>query len=136
MLSLDVFWMGRDRQYASELTDEIKDNAKVLVDKVNALLSDLGWDKDVSVSSGWRPQTVNQKTAGAGAKSPHTMGMAVDIIDDKNQTLAKLILGRPELLEKHGLWLESPDHTKGKWTNWVHLDTKQRSKRAIQVFNP
>lgn len=128
--------MGRDIKFKDQLTPEIEKNAAETIKRVNALLSDLGWTKDTQVSSGWRPHAINKETPGASKTSTHTIGQGVDLVDDKNQTLGKLILSRPELLKKHGLWLEDLSNTIGANSNWVHLDWKQRSPRAIQVFRP
>jgi len=136
MLTLEKFYMGRDKKFAAELTDEIKTNADILIAKVNALLKDLGWEKAVEVSSGWRPAGINSKTPNAAKRSSHMIGMAVDLVDDKDQTLGKKILSRPDLLKKHGLWLEALAATKGQYTNWAHLDFKARSPRDVQVFTP
>jgi hypothetical protein len=135
-VSLEQYYMGRDKQFPSELTPELKQNAKRLLETVHNLLADLAWSTPVKVSSGWRPQAVNAKVKGAAKKSLHQMCLAVDLMDDKTQTLGKLILSRPELLEKHGLWLEDLGATKGKFTNWVHLDLGTRTPRKIRVFKP
>lgn len=137
MVNEEKYYMGRDKAYSAELTDRIKSNAKDLISRVNALLKDLGWSKDVQVSSGWRPAAVNSQIANAAKKSLHQTGEAVDIVDDKEQSLSKLIMSKPELLKKHGLWLEHPEATKGKNTNWTHLDcSKVRKDRPVRVFKP
>lgn len=137
MLDTAKYFMGRDSQYSKELTEEIKTNAKTLVEKINALLKDLNWTQSIEVSSGWRPAAINNATSNAAKKSLHMTGEACDLKDDKDQTLAKLIQSKPELLKKHGLWLEHPEATKGKFTNWCHLDmSTKRTDRAIRVFKP
>lgn len=124
-----------DRETHVELNDEIKKNAEDLLKRVNALLIDLGIDK-VSVSSGFRTSAVNANTPGSAKKSAHMTGRAVDLVDDKNQTICKKILAKPELLKKHGLWMEDPAHTIGRNTNWCHLDVVDRKDRPIRVFKP
>lgn len=131
-ISLKEYWMGRDITHKSELTDEIIKNAENTLSKINALLKDLKWASPVYVSSGWRPISINSKVAGAAKKSLHTIGCACDIKDDANQTLGKTILKYPELLKKHGLWIEDLNSTKG----WVHIDTQKRADRDVQVFKP
>ena len=54
-----------ERKESPELTDEVKSNIAGLVDKVNRLLTELKWNKNVSISSGFRPSNVNIKTKGA-----------------------------------------------------------------------
>lgn len=127
-----------ERAKSPELTQPVKDNAIILLEKVNALLADLGISGPFKVSSGFRPSSVNSATPNAAKRSMHQTGMAIDILDDKKQKIAKLILSRPDLLKKYGLWLESPEHTIGKWTNWCHLDMDStiRKDRPVRVFIP
>lgn len=137
MLDKTKYFMGRDKTYAAELTEDVKKNADILINKINSLLKDLNWTQTVEVSSGWRPAAINGATANAAKKSLHMSGEACDLKDDKDQTLAKLIMSKPELLKKHGLWLEHPEATKGKNTNWCHLDmSTKRSDRPVRVFKP
>lgn len=124
-----------ERTKSSELTEEVKSNINNLATRVNALLSELGI-KHVSVSSGFRPSAVNASIANAAKKSLHTQGKAVDLLDDKDQSLAKLIASSPNLLKKHDLWLEDPAATKGQNTNWVHLDNGVRKDRPSRTFKP
>jgi hypothetical protein len=125
-----------DRALDPEATETVVENGAELVQKVNALLKDIGSDAS-QVSSGFRPSRVNSATPNAAKKSLHMEGMAVDLLDDKNQSLAKLIASKPELLKKHNLWLEHPDNTKGVNTNWAHLDmSKTRADRPVRIFKP
>lgn len=127
-----------ERLKSVELTKDVISNISKLLEKVNALLGDLDKAGPFSVSSGFRPSNVNSNTKNAAKRSMHQNGMAIDIMDDKDQTLAKAIQSRPDLLKKHGLWLEHPDYTKGKNTNWCHLDMDStiRKDRPIRVFIP
>lgn len=124
-----------ERETHPELTEEFKKNAELLLQKVNAMLDELNVQKR-DVTSGFRPTAVNANVSGAAKKSAHTRCLAIDLMDDKEQTLCKLIETRPDLLKKYGLWMEAKEFTKGKNTNWAHLDLIQRSPRAIQIFNP
>lgn len=135
IITLEKFLMGRDKQYPSEYSEEIKNNATILLEKVNALLLDLGI-KEAEVSSGWRPAVVNAGIANAAKKSLHMLGKAIDIVDDKNQTLCKAILTKPELLKKYNIWMEDPASTIGKNTNWCHIDIGTRSDRPLRIFKP
>jgi hypothetical protein len=135
VITLEMQLMGREKTHTSELNQEIINNINELLDKVNALLFELGIKK-ATVSSGWRPPTINANVTNAAKKSLHMTGKALDILDDSNQSLAKLILTRPDLLIKYSLWLEDPAATKGKNTNWVHLDMGTRRDRALRVFKP
>lgn len=117
------------------LTTAVRANIDRLVSAVNALLDDLGWTGKIDCTSGFRPAAANAKAGGA-TQSAHMLGLAVDILDNAEQVLAREIMRNPELLKKHGLWLEHPDHTKGTTTNWCHVDMKERRDRPLRVFKP
>jgi hypothetical protein len=141
LISIDLYFRDyitkadRRVQFASEFTPDINNNAIKLLGLINQLLNDLGIES-ADVTSGWRPPQINNKTTNAAKRSYHMMGLACDILDDENQTLAKLVASRPDLLKKYGLWLESPDSTKGINTNWAHLDLGTRQDRPSRVFLP
>lgn len=118
------------RRTSSDLTQEVRINLERLLPLVNALLLDLGVTQ-AKVSSGFRPAAVNAKIPGAAKKSLHMRGLAVDLTDPEG-TLAKLLLAKPNLLDKYGLWLENPTHTPG----WMHLDLGTRAARPLRIFNP
>lgn len=119
----------KDRLDSPELTEEVKDNAVILLNKVNQLLDELKI-KSAIVSSGFRPSAVNAQTKGAAKKSLHMTGCAVDIADANNE-LGKLILTRPDLLKKYGLWMEDIAAT----PTWCHLDmSTKRKDRELRVF--
>jgi hypothetical protein len=125
-----------ERALSAELTDEMVEDGADLVRSINALLNDLE-SKASEVSSGFRPASVNAATPNAAKASLHMKCLACDLLDDKDQSLAKLIASKPELLKKHNLWLEHPDSTKGQVTNWVHLDcSKTRLDRPVRIFKP
>lgn len=119
-----------ERYESEEFTPLILSNIQVLKGKVNALLFDLAVKK-VKVSSGFRPSDVNAKTKGAAEKSQHTIGKAVDLVDE-DKTLKAAIMKAPHLLAKHGLWMEDPGNT----PEWCHLDYKTRPDRLIRIFKP
>lgn len=138
VITKDMVLMGRDTQYPKEYNKEIENNILDLADRVNNLLKDLKINI-VSVTSGWRPTEINANVPGASKKSCHQMGKAVDLKDDNNQTICKAIQKKeeesPGYLKKFGLWMEHPDDTKGKFTNWVHLDTSlTRKDRLVRIF--
>lgn len=119
-----------DRLNSEELTKNTKDNAVVLLNRVNQLLQELGIT-NVKVSSGFRPSAVNAKVKGAAKKSLHMSGRAVDIYDPKHE-IAHKILARPDLLKKYDLWMEDPEVT----PTWTHLDNGTRTERPLRVFKP
>ena len=131
VITLQEYLMGRDEEYPNEYSEEIRENAKGLIAKVNAYLEDLGIEK-VKVSSGWRPPSYNRQVFGAAPNSLHMTGHAVDISDPHRYLARKLILiENLALLDKHGLHAENPEKTK----TWIHLqDIAPKSGRRI--FNP
>lgn len=117
------------RASSPELTEEVLKNAKVLLEKLNAFLNELGVT-EVKVSSGFRPSSANAKAGGA-KRSAHMTGEACDLAD-RDGALDRLIEQNHELLKKYNLWLEAP----AKTASWTHLDIRQRSKREKNIFFP
>lgn len=125
MITLEDYFNGRDKEYASELTDEIKTNASILLTKVNHLLDELSIG-GVKVNSGWRPPSVNQAIGGAKL-SNHMTGHAIDI-SDKFHYLCNSIIQDIEILITTGLYMEDPENTK----SWCHLqDIETHSGKRI-----
>lgn len=123
-ISLEAYFedpkTGNDRrlQYPNDYTNEILENAKITLQKTNALLADLGIIT-CTVSSGWRSPSVNSAIPGSAKKSLHTQGKAIDIKDSTGQLDQVLDSDKgQELLEKYGLWQEHPDAT----STWCHVD--------------
>lgn len=106
--------MGRDKTHKDEYTEEISKNIDKLLIPLNKFRDAYG--KPMSVSSGWRPPSINAKTKNAAKKSNHTMGLACDF-QDKDGKLDAWCLKNLNKLAELGLWLESPDNTIG----WCHL---------------
>lgn len=120
-----------ERAKSEELTDDLKKNGEILLERVNTLLLSLGITT-VAVSSGFRPSSVNSKITNAAKKSLHMLCKAVDIEDSEGK-IAQAIKAKPELLKDHSLWMEDPDSTKG----WVHLDISDtRKDRKVRIFKP
>lgn len=97
-----------------ELTDDMRLQAVVTVQKANELLDVFGQHRDVA--SGWRPVEVNKLVPSAAPMSNHTRCLAVDL-EDAGNDLDRWCLDNLGVLEKIGLWLESPDSTRG----WCHV---------------
>ncbi len=126
MITPADYWMGRDRQYRGEFTDELARNAEHLLGKVNRVLDQMAQDgiepgidphSLTAVSSGWRPRSVNDKTANAVSGSKHIQALAVDIRDTPGRNLVRWCLTHLDVLEAIGLWMEDP-----RWTpTWMHL---------------
>jgi len=133
MLTLDDYLTSSGkypwRAKHQEVTEELKKNARDLLDRVNALLKELHV-KNPRVSSGFRPSEVNKKTPGASKKSGHMFGTSIDLADADGKIGADFFLNL-KLLEKHGLYLESPKYTQG----WVHVQT-HAPKSGNRMFIP
>ena len=131
LIALEQYAMGRDKLYPLDWTDEVKNNAIKLLDIINTFLTELGIEEAI-VSSGFRPPAINNKTTNAAKRSYHMIGLAIDLKDNEQQNLGKLVASRPDLLKKYNLWLEDLNHTK----YWVHLDIGTRADRPSRVFLP
>lgn len=128
MLTLPDYFMGRDVLFPQELTPELRANAQVTLDKVNALLEQFGEPR--KITSGWRPAAVNAATPGAARFSRHLTCQAVDL-EDHEGDLDEFLFGFTPRLVAFGLWMEHPAATKG----WCHLQTVA-PKSGRLVFYP
>ncbi len=105
--------------HIEEPSQEIRENAAELLERVNALLADLAPMEEAlapAVNSGWRPASYNATIANAAPKSKHITGQAIDLADPDGD-LDDYLFNNPQVLARHGLWLEHPLSTKG----WCHL---------------
>ena len=134
MITAADYFMGRDRQYVDEMTDEIRTAAAETIARTNMLLSLFHVDNPRSerVNSGWRPASVNAATPLASKTSNHLTGRAVDL-DDDDAALAEWCMDHIDMLVHCGLWMEHPGWTPG----WVHLQIlPPRSHYSVRVFIP
>lgn len=117
MITLADFYMGRDKTYASELTDAMRANAQVTVDRANLLLSKFYAANPSThkrgVNSGWRPADINGYTPGAATHSKHMTCQAIDI-EDKDGLLKSWTTD--DILAECQLWREAPQST----PSWQH----------------
>lgn len=126
-VTIEEYFMGRDLAYPEECTLDIQRNAVHLLESVNALLEFAAMQKieplagqNGYVASGWRPPAVNDKTSNAAKASAHLLGLAVDLRDHADRSLARWCLRNLDRLEGLGLYMEDP-----RWTpNWVHLQVR------------
>lgn len=136
MPTLGEYWMGRDKLFARELTDQIRANAATLIERVNLFLvcyrASTGDLTPRPVNSGWRPAAINAKVRGAAPKSKHMTGEAVDLADSDESldTWAESPEGQ-KALESCKLWLESPAYT----NRWIHLQSVP-PKSGHRIFIP
>lgn len=137
-ITIEDYWMGRDKDYPAECTDEIRKNAETTVSLVNLLLFHAVKDgivlvasnKRSLVSSGWRPAAINAATPRAAKKSNHMLGLACDI-SDQTGSLDRWCMTNLKKLEEIGLWMEHPSAT----PKWCHLQTVP-PKSGRRVFTP
>lgn len=115
-ITLEEYYMGRDKIYAEELSDAHKMNARNMVNKANQILEAFGQKR--RVVSGWRPSKVNAATKGAAVNSKHVLCQAIDL-EDLNRELTNWCLNNPDILKKVGVWMEDPRDA----TTWVHWQT-------------
>lgn len=134
MITLPQYWMGRDQQFASVLTEEIRQNAIETVARSNRLLSLGGFEHLDTISSGWRPEGINAGVANAAKGSRHIYGQAIDI-RDLDRMFARWCCDNTDALADVGLWMEHPDWTYSRFGNhWVHLQVvPPRSGRRIFI---
>lgn len=118
---------GKHEDRAANATEEHAKNATDLSDRVNRLFADqeMAGFGPIEINDGYRDESC---TYGA-ARSSHKEGRAIDIRDPK-QRLGVHLVANQHLLERYGLWLESPKYTR----TWCHLQS--RPVRGRRVFIP
>ncbi len=127
-LKLADYYMGRDRQYRTELSPELRANARETVRRVNLLLRRAGLAR--KITSGWRPAAVNAAVPGAARGSKHISCLAIDL-EDRDGQLDAWCMAHLDVLAEIGLWLEHPDAT----PDWCHLQI-QPPRSGNRVFEP
>ncbi|WP_310610571.1 hypothetical protein [Limnohabitans sp.] len=134
-----MYYRGRDKMYANQLTPELRANAArtlTLVNKLIVLMAQDGITLEPSpltltpVSSGWRPVAINAATPGAAARSLHITCEAIDLYDPEGE-LDDWCMSHLQHLQDCALYLEHPAATKG----WCHLQTRA-PRSGNRVFYP
>lgn len=133
MLTLDKYWMGRDRGHRDQLTPEIIANAQITVEKIQQLAAEFTAETGIELdtwASGWRPPAVNAGVKNAAKGSNHLTAKAGDVRDTTERDFARWCLRNLRRLEAIGLWMEDP-----QWTpTWVHLQiVPPGSRRRVYV---
>jgi hypothetical protein len=113
-ITLEEYYMGRDVTHSEELSDAHRYNAKITVDRANALLEAFGEER--RVTSGWRPAGINAATPNASPVSKHVLCQAVDL-EDKTGTLDQWCAEHEDVLAQIGLWREASSAT----PTWTHI---------------
>ena len=131
MITLADYFMGRDKTHKKELTDEHLNNARVMVEKANSIISILS-ENNISfernpktgtiISSGWRPASVNARVKNAAPKSKHMLCQAVDIYDPEGE-IDEWLVTNEAVLRSVGIHIEHPSATKG-WSHWQCVPPK------------
>lgn len=106
----------------SDFTQEIKDNVKELIKRIN----NLGYRPPMFFSSCLRSRSVHERiykekgipTDKIPWGSKHLSGQAADVADPDGE-LANWLMINDKKLEQCRLWVEHPDFTKG----WVHFQS-------------
>jgi len=124
-ITMQDYLMGRDA--LAPLTDEMKQNAQITVDKVNQLLDKFGSRR--GVNSGYRPAAVNQHVKNAAPNSKHLTCQACDL-EDSDGKLRDWIIANLAVPKEIGLWMED-----FRWTpGWCHVQiVPPASKKRIYI---
>lgn len=128
MITKKELLMNRDKTHASEYSQEISDNLDRLLIALNKFRE--LYRKPMTVSSGWRPPSLNATVAGAAKKSNHMLGLACDF-RDLDGGLDEFCVNNQDILEACGLYLEAPEKT----PNWCHLQVVA-PKSGRRIFQP
>lgn len=113
-ISKDELLKGRDTQYPNDYTQEVSDNLDKLLVPMNKIRDAYG--KSMSVTSGWRPPSINASTPGAATHSKHMIGLACDI-SDPDGAVMKWVLENLEMMQDLEIYFED-----FRWTpNWCHF---------------
>ena len=128
MITLSDYYMNRDKEYPTDLTEKIATNAASLLIKVNELLNFFGSTR--SVNSGWRPRAVQMKVNPKAMGSKHISGNAIDL-EDKDGKLKEWCVFNQATLEELGLYMEHPSAT----PTWVHLQQVPPAS-GNRIFKP
>lgn len=129
LITLDEYYMGRDKLFPEELSDAHRMNAQRTIDAANAILAKFGAKRHVV--SGWRPAAINAATRGAAPNSKHTLCQAIDL-EDNNKELMNYLLNNQDVMEQIGIWCERSQDTR----TWVHMQIVPpgSGKRFFQAF--
>lgn len=134
MITLKAYYKDRDILYGDELTDEIRANAQVTVDKCNDLLARANRSDITTVNSGWRPKSVNDATANAAKTSKHLLALAVDL-PDADGLLAEWCMDNVDDMRDAGIWMEHPGWTPG-WVHWQSVPPGNPARPQVRIFIP
>jgi len=129
VISVQDYWMGRDREFPMAMSPDLEKNAATMVELANKLLV-IAHSAGITiptnprtgsvVSSGWRPASVNAATPNAAPNSKHMTGQAIDLYDPDGDLDEWLMTpDGQKTMADIGLWHENPAATKG----WAHVQS-------------
>ncbi len=128
MLTVEAYLSQHGAGHEAELTDDMRANAQITVDKANQLLAAFGEER--GQRSGWRPQSVNDATPNAAHHSRHITCEAIDL-DDPDKRLQEWCMANLPTVASFGLWLEHPIAT----PDWLHCQVVP-PPTGMRVFYP
>lgn len=127
-ITLESYLMGKSK--FNTLTPELQGNAKAMVQRIDAYLTDLlGKDYQVKVNDGYR--LPNDLPKNGSPTSWHYRCGAIDLDDDTQGSLWDLVSSKLDLLTKHNLYMEDPRWTPG----WLHFQIYP-PKSGKRIFIP
>lgn len=132
-ITKDELLRGRDKSFADEYTEQISDNLDELVKALNVIRT--AFNKPMTVTSGWRPPSINAMTPGAAPQSKHQIGLACDF-KDTDGSLWTWCLQNLQLLADNNVYLEDARWTRTKdGSGWVHMQLGAPKSRK-RIFVP
>ncbi len=129
MLKVEAYLSQHGAGHEAELTDELRANAQVTVDKANQLLAAFGEER--GLRSGWRPQSVNDATPNAAHHSRHITCEAIDLDDEDRRLQEWCSADKGANLVPLGLYMEHPIAT----PDWCHVQIVPPGT-GMRVFFP
>lgn len=128
MITVAAYLSQHGAGHESELTDDLRANAQVTVDRANMLLEAFGEPR--GLRSGWRPRSVNDAMPNAAHNSWHITCEAIDL-DDDDRRLQEWCMANLPTVASIGLWLENPIAC----PTWLHAQIVPPRSRQ-RVFFP
>lgn len=113
----------KGREVFSPLSQEQRENLVRLLHALNELQA--LWGSDFTITSGYRPASINSGVGGA-KKSSHLNCQAADI-KDTDGLIGQWLEKNVDILENLGLYLEKPSYTKG----WCHVQIRPTKNRVF-----
>jgi hypothetical protein len=130
LITPDDYLKRRDIIYYEDWNKKLEKTMLTTLEKINNFLKEIHIN-DVQVTSGWRPQQLNDSIKNAAVKSKHITCEAVDLLDMKPFLLMHAILENLIAAEIHGVYFEDFRYT----PTWVHIQVTP-PKSGQRIFIP